>query len=486
MGSSKTPFLSIEDARVTHLGREIFQNLNFVMLEGQSWAILGNSGMEMTAFLDTLQGKTTLRNGKVSRDFAVSYQEQKRQEGEIYSFRDLISFVSQKYEFRNKSNLQDFYYQQRFNASESEEALTVESFLLSRKSGLPGKWDLHSVLPLLRLDTLKDKSLIKLSNGETRRLSLAAALIKNPRLLLLDQPMTGLDVASRKEFGNWLAEITHSGIQVIMTTRAGEIPGSVTHVGVLENGKFRHLMKSQDFHGVDFNKDSHQEEVFERLAVLIKDYPLPEFRELVSMKDVRIRYGEKVILDQFSWVLRQGERWALKGPNGAGKSTLLSLIFGENPQAYANNIVLFDKKRGSGESIWDVKKPTGFVAAELSRYFPKSQSCLQVVLSGYFDTIGLFRKASPEQIAQASAWLEVWGLGHIADTGFHRVSLENQRFCLLARAMIKSPSLLILDEATQGMDEAQADLFRDSVDWIALHTPISMIYVSHYDSDIPS
>src|SRR5690606_12930626 len=136
------------------------------------------------------------------------------------------------------SNLQDFYYQQRFNASESEEALTVESFLLSRKSGLPGKWDLHSVLPLLRLDTLKDKSLIKLSKGETRRLSLAAALIKNPRLLLLDQPMTGLDVASRKEFGNWLAEITHSGIQVIMTTRAGEIPGLATHVGVLENGKF--------------------------------------------------------------------------------------------------------------------------------------------------------------------------------------------------------------------------------------------------------
>src|SRR5690606_11358692 len=118
-----------------------------------------------------------------------------------------------------------------------------------------------------------------------------------------------------------------------------------------------------------------------------------------------------------------------------------------------NNIVLFDKKRGTGESIWDIKKPTGFVAAEMPRYFPRSQNCLQVILSGYFDTIGLFRKVHPAQTESANQWLRVWGLEQIAGTGFNQVSLENQRFCLLARAMIKSPNLLILDEATQGMDE---------------------------------
>src|SRR5690606_6905278 len=192
----------------------------------------------------------------------------------------------------------------------------------------------------------------------------AAALMKNPKLLLLDQPLTGLDTASRKEFGKWLKAITDSGIRVIITTRAGEIPDTISHVGVLENSKFRHMMKRADFDSVNFKRDRHQEKVFDRLAALIKVYSLPEFRQLVHMKDVHIQYREKVILDRVNWEVKHGERWALKGHNGAGKSTLLSLIFGENPQAYANNIVLFDKKRGTGESIWDIKKPTGFVAAE--------------------------------------------------------------------------------------------------------------------------
>src|SRR5690606_21683406 len=139
---------------------------------------------------------------------------------------------------------------------------------------------------------------------------------------------------------------------------------------------------------------------------------------------------------------------------------LLSLIFGENPQAYANNIVLFDRKRGTGESIWDIKRPTGFVSAELHRYFPTNQSCLQVVLSGIFDTIGLFRKTSALQQECAHKWLQALNIDHVADLRLNQISLENQRFCLLARAMIKFPALLILDEAAQGMDEEQRELFK--------------------------
>src|SRR5690606_25015488 len=170
---TQATFLTIENARIKHLGKEIFQDLNFTMLEGQNWAILGSSGVEMTAFLDTLQGKTTLMEGRITRDFAVAYQKQKNLDGQVYSFRDLISFVSQKYEFRNKSNMQDFYYQQRFNAAESEEAPTVEEFLSRMPYKNPGFWNLREVIDLLQLGALQDKSLIKLSNGETRRLSIA-------------------------------------------------------------------------------------------------------------------------------------------------------------------------------------------------------------------------------------------------------------------------------------------------------------------------
>lgn len=487
MEEEASPFLIIENATVKQLGKVIFQQLDFRMLDGQSWAILAGSGTERTAFLDTLLGKTTFAEGRIKRPFAKAYQAKKIKKGEINSFRDLIAVVSQKYEFRNKSNVQDFYYQQRFNSSESEEAATVEEYLSQVEIKFPGTWTLEKVLGLLQLQGLKNKSLIKLSNGETRRLAIAVALMKNPRLLLMDQPMTGLDIQTRREFGQILQSIVASGIQVIMTTSPDEIPEAITQVGVLKNGRVLQTFPRNGFDPNDLEwLGDGLAKVDHKIKNLIQNQSLPVFTQLISMKNVHIQYGEKVILGQLSWEVRQGERWALKGHNGAGKSTLLSLIFGENPQAYANDIVLFDRKRGSGESIWDVKRPTGFVSPELSRYFPKGQNCLQVVLSGLFDTIGLFRKAAEEQIRLAEEWLDALGLTHIAHLRLNQVSLEQQRFCLLARALIKSPALLILDEAAQGMDDAQRRLFKDTVDEICKHAAITLIYVSHYEEDIPS
>src|SRR5690606_28876687 len=247
------------------------------------------------------------------------------------------------------------------------------------------------------------------------------------------------------------------------------------------------VLPREDFHP---NKVDHLGDglgqVDSKIKALIQKQSLPVFDQLISLKNVHIQYGEKVILDQLNWKVRQGERWVLQGHNGAGKSTLLSLIFGENPQAYANDIILFDRQRGSGESIWDVKRPTGFVSAELSRYFPKGQSCLQVVLSGLFDTVGLFRKPTDEQTRLAEEWLDALGLVHISRLRLNQVSLEQQRFCLLARAMIKSPVLLILDEAAQGMDDGQRRLFRETVEEICKYSAVTLIYVSHYDEDIPS
>jgi molybdate transport system ATP-binding protein len=198
-----------------------------------------------------------------------------------------------------------------------------------------------------------------------------------------------------------------------------------------------------------------------------------------------VRYGENQILDNINWTVLPNEKWALKGENGAGKSTLLSLILGENPQAYANEIYLFDRKRGSGESIWDIKKPIGFVAPELSRFFPSNQTCVKVLLSGFFDTMGLFKKVTPEQERLAMDWLGLFGLQNVANLLFNQVSLENQRFILLARALVKNPHLLVLDEAAQGMDDLQRIRFRESVDLVCKIVPVALIYVSHYEEDIP-
>ncbi|GAB3646818.1 ATP-binding cassette domain-containing protein [Echinicola sediminis] len=482
----QSTFLSIQHAKVKYFDRTIFTELNFTMKEGENWAVLSASGAEKTSFLDTVLGKTVLSEGRVTREFALDYQQSMREQGKINSFRDLISVVSQKYTFTNKSNLQNFYYQQRFNSSESEEAATVKEHLQGVEEKQEGPWNVMNVMDLLELNALKDKSLIKLSNGESRRLAIASALLRNPKLFLMDQPMTGLDVETRKHFNEVLGAIVESGIQVIMTTSPDEIPDAITHVAIMDGGKVIQVEEKKDFQQTDLvNHAALSQFDHKKLDELIRLRPIAKFKTLIQMNQIHIQYNGKVILDEVNWKVDQGECWVLRGHNGAGKSTLLSLINGENPQAYANDMVLFDHKRGTGESIWDIKRPIGFVSPELARYFPSNQTCLKVVLSGLFDSIGLFKKVTPEQEEQAMDWLRLFRIEHTAKMLLSQIPLENQRFCLLARAMIKSPALLILDEAAQGMDDEQRILFRETIDHIGRHKDVSMIYVSHYEQDIP-
>lgn len=477
--------ISIQKATVRQFDKVVFENLDFEWETGQHWAILGQSGVELTAFLDTLLGKTMVTSGRIQRSFAKEYQEQKSEAGEVNSFRDLITTVSQQYTFKNKSNLGNFYYQQRFNSMESDEALTVEDYLKNIEVKVPGPWSLSKVIRFMNLEHLKDKSLIKLSNGETRRLSFATALIKNPKILLMDQPLTGLDKETRGDFGGMLSDIIASGIHVLMSTHHDEIPSGITHVAILGENKISNADKAERIKGVHqslrFENDVDPEFV---KRLLVKNSAF-SFQKILEFKNTAVRYGDKQILDGINWTILPNEKWALKGENGAGKSTLLSLVLGENPQAYANEIWLFDRKRGSGESIWDIKKQIGFVAPELSRFFPPNQTCIKVVLSGLFDTMGLFKKVSQDQEKLAMDWLGLFHLENIANRLLSQVSLENQRFILLARALIKNPELLVLDEAAQGMDDLQRVRFRETVDLVCKILPVSMIYVSHYEEDIP-
>ncbi len=178
MSAEEDIFIAIEKAKVKYLDRIIFQDLDFTMHQSEQWAILSASGAEKTAFLDTFLGHTNLVEGRIIRPFASDYQQEMTAKGKINSFRDLIAVVSQKYTFKNKSNIQNFYYQQRFNSYESEEAATAEEHLHQVEAPLPGYWNVPKVLDLLDLEELKDKSLIKLSNGESRRLAIASALLK--------------------------------------------------------------------------------------------------------------------------------------------------------------------------------------------------------------------------------------------------------------------------------------------------------------------
>lgn len=483
-----SPIYSAENVTVRFLNNVLFSDLNFTVSKGQHWALVGESGSGKSALLQTIAGNLNATGGHVYYHFFENYLQKHPGNPEHLTHHKLIAIVEAKHHFKNLSNTGDFYYQQRYNSMDSEDALTVEQYLHTIKPAPQPNlyWHFDKIILTLKLDQLSKKQLIKLSNGETKRLRIAAALIKNPVLLLLDSPLTGLDVETRQEFNNIIKEITQSGITVIMATSPYEIPDAITNVAVLRNCAIVHSVAKANFEpgmvGLPGDDRIDKEEL---KALLSAHNASAKYRQIIAMKDIRVKYGENVILDDVNWQVNAGGRWALLGHNGAGKSTLLSLINGDNPQAYANDIVLFDKKRGSGESIWDIKKKIGFVSPELHQYFPTDNSCLQVIESGYYDTLGLFRPSNKERAEVALRWMKALEIDKYARVLLKNIPASAQRLCLLARALIKNPPLLIFDEPCQGMDSHQQQHFKKLVDTVCSLSEVTLIYVTHYQHEIP-
>jgi molybdate transport system ATP-binding protein len=478
--------ISLSGITVRSLNKILFENLDFSVRQGEHWALTGASGSGKTALLDTIAGKLHVSGGTAEYphfDEAVlaGYKEDPK-----FTRNNLIAQVSAKYNFHNLSNTGDFYYQQRFNSSDSEDAMTVQEHLETLKYKDGGFWTYQKLVERLNLMPLLDKHLIKLSNGETKRLLIASALIKNPMLLLLDNPLTGLDINTRSDFNQLITEITESGIHIIMATSPKEIPDAITHIAVLGHGKIIASVNKKDYNPDEFSFFKPHQADQKELDALVSTAAQERYETIVDMSDIVIRYEDKTILDHVNWQIRPGERWALLGPNGAGKSTLLSLINGDNPQAYANKIILFDRQRGSGESIWDIKKKIGFVSSELFQYFPTDNSCLQVVESGFYDTLGLFRQSDPTRAEISKRWMKLLEIDDSSSKLFKGVSASVQRLCLLARALVKNPPLLIFDEPCQGLDAHQQEHFKSVVDRICQGTQVTLIYVSHYQHEIPA
>ncbi|HTH81920.1 MAG TPA: ATP-binding cassette domain-containing protein [Mucilaginibacter sp.] len=482
-----SPVFSIRQVTVRFLNNVLFNHLNFTVNNGESWALVGESGSGKSALLQTIAGNFNVTAGEVRYHFFEDYLTRHPDTTALLTHHKLIAMVEAKHHFKNLSNTGDFYYQQRYNSSDSEDALTVTEYLNTIKPAAQTNvsWHFDKIINTLKLAQLSDKQLIKLSNGETKRLRIAAALMKNPALLLLDSPLTGLDVDTRKEFNAIINEITASGITVVMATSPYEIPDAITHVAVLKNGAIIASMPKAEFTPRLLEQKEDNIDKQELRSLLNAHNSSFDYQQIISMNKVHVKYSDNVILNNVDWQVKPGERWALLGHNGAGKSTLLSLINGDNPQAYANDIVLFDKKRGTGESIWDIKKKIGFVSPELHQYFPTDNSCLQVIESGYYDTLGLFRPSHKQNADTALRWMKALEIDKYARVLLKNIPASAQRLCLLARALIKNPPLLIFDEPCQGMDTHQQQHFKKLVDTICSLSNVTLIYVSHYQHEIP-
>jgi molybdate transport system ATP-binding protein len=296
--------------------------------------------------------------------------------------------------------------------------------------------------------------------------------MKSPKLLILDEPFDGLDEDSRGSLGGTIDQLMSGPMRVILVAhRLEEVVPNITHVLFIKNGRvFRQGPKEEMLTTENVSSlygCALQVERKNGIFGLVRGFgktgtreaePLPAAPEpeppevLIEMKDTTIRYGSFTALDNLNWVVKRGENWAVLGPNGSGKSTILKLVLGDHLQGYANDIKIFGRPKGSGETLWEIKKRIGVVSAELQVQYRKKMSAYDVIASGFYDSIGLYRHPTPEQKAGVDRWVEIMRLEDIAGEPYHHLSYGQRRMILLARAMVKSPALLIVDEPCHGLD----------------------------------
>ena len=446
--------------------------VNFYLDEGEHLAIIGRNGSGKSMLVDMITGRHPVFPDTISYSFTEPYNNLKH-----ITFRDTYG----------GDNDRTYFLQQRWNQTEiDEETPTVgskleEAFLLAGEDTPERRAFQKHLYELFHLDLLLDKYIILLSSGELRKYKLAASLFTHPKVLIIENPYIGLDAETRDQVKALLKSLTdEQSMQIILVlSKMDEVPDFITRVIKLNKLRVVSEIKVKTDFQIEHCPYANQVNI---------DTPIPPVpQEVIRFNHVTIQYGERTILKDLNWVVLKGEHWSLSGQNGSGKSTLLSLVCADNPQSYACDISLFGHKRGSGESIWDIKKHIGYVSPEMHRSYKQNLPAIQIVASGLKDTIGLYYKPTPQEKEQCIEWMNLFGIKHLADRKFLEMSSGEQRLVLLARAFVKSPDLLILDEPLHGLDLCNRNLVKAIVDrYMIDHPDCTLIYVTHYENELPN
>ncbi|MDP6215722.1 MAG: ATP-binding cassette domain-containing protein [SAR324 cluster bacterium] len=464
--------------------KTILRNITWSPDFKQSWAILGPNGAGKSTLIKVILGQLPYC-GKIKRDSKIS----------AFNKIAYVSLGQQKALVANeeKKDLFEEYSGKEQHSQSGQDFLDPEGKQTAK---------LLIIAEQIGLVSLLEKPIRYFSNGEIRKTLIAKALLDDPKLLIFDEPFDGLDSTSVEFLSQIISGLIQSGLAVwLVSHRFEELVPEIKHVLCLKAGKiFAQGLRSEVLNSENIkilyaeNKSKGNskkntistEDKFKNL--LLQKAPKPSTTNkkspcIIKMRNVNVIYGENVVLEKFNWSVYQGENWKITGPNGAGKSTLLSLISGDNLQAYANQIYLFGRRRGTGESVWDIKQQIGLVSSEYQVSYRESVSAIKVVLSGFFDTIGYYQPASEKQKKSALNWMRFLELYELAEEDYTRLSYGQQRLILIARSMVKYPPLLILDEPCQGLDRTNRNRVLKLIDYIGLNSETQILYVSHIKTD---
>ena len=467
------PFITIESVTVRVRDRFILPGTIWEIRAGESWAILGPNGAGKTSLARVLMDDIPTTTGRVVRHHPDAA-------------RDRIGWVSPELQ-EWLLGLEEDRVEEGGCAGRDGTPETARETILSWLPAGKGAKRLYSkLIKRLGIEYLQDRPMRSLSTGELRKVLIVRALVKAPRLLVLDEPFGGIDAASRDELTALFDELMQEGVQLVLVShRADEIPSGIHHVLCVKDGRVvlqgRREGVLTEWMRINAGDDTPVHSLPRQDE---REHDAPEI--LVEMKGVTVKFGDVTILDGLDWTVRRGENWAVVGPNGAGKTTLLNLITGDNLQGYANEISLFGVPKGSGETLWDIRGKIGVVSSELQVRYRRGIQVRDVVASGLFDSVGLFRRLGAGQRRMVEDWMDLLGILPMAERPFDGLSYGERRMTLIARAMVKSPLLLILDEPCQGLDRANRRNMLKLIDRIGSSTGTRIIYVSHYEEEIPT
>ena len=344
-----------------------------------------------------------------------------------------------------------------------------------------------TLVDMLGLQPLMDREFRKLSTGETRKVMLIRALTSRPELLVLDEPFDGLDHDSLLWLQGHLSALAETVPMVLVLNRFDECPDFITHVAYIDDGKLLHQVDRADeqafaeLHQLLHLKTSELDVPSADPAIDLP--PLDPSEPLVQLTAATVQYTDNTVFENLDWTIEANQHWQVTGPNGSGKTCLLSLITGDHPQCYTNDIEVFGFQRGSGESIWQIKQYIGYVSTALQWEYRVGTSLRNVIISGFYDSIGLYTKSTDTQKAIADEWLAVLGMADRADEPFNKMSFGEQRLALIARAMVKHPPLLILDEPCLGLDDMNRQLVLALIERICRSSETTVLYVNHREQD---
>jgi molybdate transport system ATP-binding protein len=504
MTQPSPPFITVEDITVRLGERLILENSSWRIGSDEHWAILGPNGSGKSTLVRSLFGGVPLRGGRVLYHFGGAGSSP-----HAVPPRGAVGYVS--FELQQQLMEQEAFDEELREYAGRKDGVTtcrdvVLSAVLAVGEAPADKVDrLAEVADLLDLHPLLDRSITALSTGEMRKTLIARALMKSPRLLILDEPFDGLDEPSRESLAAAVNTLMFGSMRVVLIVhRIEEVVPNITHALFVKEGRIllqgpKDEMITSDNLGLLYGGALHVEKRRGKFyltygmarrkridsSVLSRELSHDTPETLIEMRETTVTYGETIALGRLNWTVRKGEHWAILGPNGSGKSTLLRLILGENLQAYANDITLFGRRKGSGETLWEIRQKIGVVSSELQVQYRKKMTAYDVMASGFYDSIGLYQYPTHEEKAVVDRWVEMLTIEDIARRRYHQLSYGQQRMILLARAMIKPPVLLIIDEPCHGLDIPNRRRILEIIEIIG-GTRTQILYVTHHIQEIPA